>query len=98
MKNISKVIWSVEAVENLERIIQYLQENWTEKEIKKFLKKLEKTISIIKKQPLSFPKSQYIEARKLVLSKQTTIFYKVYADAIYIVTIFDSRQNPENLK
>jgi plasmid stabilization system protein ParE len=98
MKNISKVIWSAEAVENLEKIITYLEANWTEKEIRKFVKKLEKQITVIKSQPHSFPKSQFIEARKSVLSEQTTIFYKVYADAIYIVTMFDNRQNPENLK
>ncbi|HNQ68186.1 MAG TPA: type II toxin-antitoxin system RelE/ParE family toxin [Bacteroidales bacterium] len=98
MKNISKVIWSAEAVENLEKIIAYLEANWTEKEIRKFVKKLEKQITVIKKQPLSFPKSQLIEARKSVLSKHTTIFYKVCEDAIFIVTIFDNRQNPENLK
>jgi len=98
MKNISKVVWSSEAVENLEKIIAYLEEKWSEKEIKKFIKKLEKQISVIKKQPLSFPKSQLIEARKSVLSKQTIIYYKVFEDVIYIVTIFDNRQNPEKLK
>lgn len=98
MKNISKVIWSAEAVDNLEKIIAYLEANRTEKEIKKFVIKLEKQISVIKEHPLSFPTSQLIEARKSVLSKQTTIFYKVYENAIYIVTIFDNRQNPENLK
>jgi len=30
MKNISKVIWSAEAVENLEKIISYLEEQTTE--------------------------------------------------------------------
>lgn len=74
MKSISKVIWSAEALENLEKIITYLEKNWSEKEIKKFVKKLEKQISLIKKQPLSFPKSQLVEIRKSVLSKQITIF------------------------
>jgi len=98
MKNISKVIWSAEALENLEKIITYLEKNWSEKEIKKFVKKLEKQISLIKKQPLSFPKSQLVEIRKSVLSKQITIFYKTSGDTIYIITIFDNRQNPEKLK
>lgn len=98
MKSISKVIWSAEALENLEKIITYLEKNWSEKEIKKFVKKLEKQISLIKKQPLSFPKSQLVEIRKSVLSKQITIFYKTSGDTIYIVAIFDNRQNPEKLK
>lgn len=98
MKNISKVIWSEEAVENLKKIIQYLEENWTEKEIKKFVKKLEKQISIITTQPDSFPKANNLDVRRSVLSKQTTIYYNVHQEAIRIVTIFDNRQNPKKLK
>jgi hypothetical protein len=49
MKNIAKVIWSAEAVENLEKIIQYLQEHWTEQEIKKFVKKLLLVLMILLK-------------------------------------------------
>ncbi len=44
MKIISKVIWSQEAVKNLKKIIQYVEENCTEKEIKKFATNLEKQI------------------------------------------------------
>jgi plasmid stabilization system protein ParE len=98
MKNISKVVWSEEAVENLKKIIQYLEENWTETEIKKFATKLEKQISIIRSQPDSFPKANHIDVRRSVLSKQTAIYYKVDQDSIRIVTVFDNRQNPEKLK
>jgi plasmid stabilization system protein ParE len=98
MKNISKVVWSQEAVENLNKIIQYLEENWTEKEIKKFVLMLEKQISIIKTQPDSFPKANKLDVRRSVLSNQTTIYYNIYQDTIRIVTIFDNRQNPKKLK
>lgn len=98
MKSISKVVWSEEAVENLKGIIQYLEENWTEREIRKFAMKLEKQISIIKLQPLSFPKARNFDVRRSVLTKQTTIYYNVYQDILRIVSIFDNRQSPEKLK
>ena len=31
-----KIIWSDESVKNLDSIIDYLEQNWTEKEVKKF--------------------------------------------------------------
>jgi len=34
MKSISKVVWTREAFDCLEEIIAYLEENWSEKEIK----------------------------------------------------------------
>jgi len=98
MKNISKVVWSEEANKNLKKIIQYLEENWTEKEIKKFLKKLNKHISIIQLQPDSFPKANNFNVRRSVVSKQTTIYYSIRQDTLSIVSIFDNRQDPKKLK
>ncbi|HOY38503.1 MAG: type II toxin-antitoxin system RelE/ParE family toxin [Bacteroidales bacterium] len=97
MKNTCKVVWSLEAVENLEAIIHWLEINWSEKEIKKFLIKLEKQIQIIQSQPLSFPRSQVIAARKSVLSKHLTIYYSYTKECIYVLSIFDNRQALDKL-
>lgn len=98
MKNIYSVIWSEEAAENLSKILLYLEENWTEKEIRKFASKLEKLISIIESQHDSFPKAAKVDVRKAVLTRQVTLYYNVRIDVIRIITLFDSRQNPEKLK
>ncbi len=36
MKNTYKLIWSDEALKNLKSIIFYLEEHWTEREMRKF--------------------------------------------------------------
>jgi len=74
MKNISKVLWTEEANKNLSSIIKYLEENWTNREIEKFLKKLDKHISIIQTQPDSFPKAKNYNVRRSVVTKQTTLY------------------------
>lgn len=48
MRNISKIIWSEEALNNLREIIDYLEWKWSERELKKFAQKLENQIEIIK--------------------------------------------------
>jgi plasmid stabilization system protein ParE len=98
MKNISKVLWTEEAIENLSKVIKYLEENWTEKEIKKFLTKLNKHISLIQTQPDSFPKANNYNVRRSVVTKQTTLYYSISQDTLHIVSIFDNRQNPKKLK
>ena len=99
MKNGYKVIWSAEAVRNIEDIIQYLQTNWTDKEIRKFFVKLDKRIALISSRPLIFPSTQTkAQAHRSVLSKQTTIYYKVLKDQILILALFDNRQDPDKLK
>ncbi|MEO5571275.1 MAG: type II toxin-antitoxin system RelE/ParE family toxin [Bacteroidia bacterium] len=54
MKSGYKIIWTDEAKFNLLQIITYLENTWTEKEIKKFYTKLEETISLISSNPKLF--------------------------------------------
>lgn len=98
MKSISKLIWSRRAQTDLTSILNYLEENWTEKEITEFFKKLEKQIFIIQEQPKAFPATKKNNVRRSVLSKQTTIYYDILGDVIRIVALFDTRQNPKKLK
>lgn len=49
MKDTFKIVWSKRAYNNLAKIIRYLEENWTEKEIVKFAGELDRSIEIIKK-------------------------------------------------
>ena len=39
-----KIFWSEEALSNLEEILDYLNERWTEKEINRFKNKLNKQL------------------------------------------------------
>lgn len=98
MRNISKIIWSEEAVNNLRYIIDYLEHNWTEREVRKFVHKLEKLIDTIKNQPFAFPASKKMGIRRAVLTRQTAIYYEIFNDTIKIVTLFDTRRNPAKLK
>lgn len=95
MKNGYKILWTKEANDNLDSILKYLEENWTEKEIRKFAQKLNTRINIIKQNPKAFPfLISKIELRKSVLTRQTTIYYKVKKDSIVIVALFDNRKKP----
>jgi len=51
MKNTYKLIWSDEALNNLKRIIDYLENRWTEREIKKFTQLLDKQLKLINDNP-----------------------------------------------
>lgn len=98
MKNISEVIWSKRAKTDLISIVDYLEQNWTEKEVANFFRKLDKHISTIQNQPNAFPASPQNNVRRSVLSKQTTIYYHVLKNSVRIVTLFDTRQRPDKLE
>ena len=99
MKNIYNITWSAEARKNLNAIIHYLENNWTEKELKQFTKLLDRSINTIAINPNLFPIfSHSTKVRKCVISKQTSIFYHIDESEVSLITLFDNRQNPERLK
>jgi len=94
-----EVIISKTAEKKLEKLFAYLIENWSEKVKSEFIKKLDKSIEIIKQSPKSFPESEKKAGlHKCVITKQTTLFYRHTKQKIIIVTVFDNRQNPLKLK
>lgn len=87
------------AGERIEKLLEYLESNWSSKTSANFLAKFEKAILLIQSHPASFPLSNVIEGlHKCVVSKQTSIYYTYDKDFINIIALFDSRQNPQKLK
>jgi len=94
-----RILWTDEAIRNLEQILNYIATNWTDKEVDKFKIKLSAQLNIISKFPNIFPSSNTTpRLRKAVLTRQTIIFYEVREQVIYIAYMFDSRQNLERIK
>tara|TARA_R110002050_G_scaffold141251_2_gene266325 strand:- start:32105 stop:32410 length:306 start_codon:yes stop_codon:yes gene_type:complete len=92
------VIISKIAERRLENLFEFLLDNWSVKVKNDFIIKLEKCVTIIRKQPESFPSSEKEQGlRKCVITKHTTLFYRFDEKSIKIVTLFDSRQNPKKL-
>ncbi len=94
-----KVFLSPQAQFKLEKLNDYLLENWNSKIRNEFIEKLTAKF----KQILQFPQScvqseQNKGLFKCVLTKQTTFYYRITEkNDIEIITFFDTRQNPENL-
>lgn len=95
----SNIFWTDEAIRNLEEILGYLHSRWSEKEVKRFKEKLSKQIELIAHFPQMFPLSEYSpRLRKAVLSKQTTIFYELTGNTIYLTYLFVNHQDSNKIK
>jgi hypothetical protein len=95
------IIWSARAKITFFKVLDYLETSWTKREILQFNERTEIVIQAIKKNPGIFPVSlKHKEIRKAIVDKNNSFFYKVdnYNKKIYLLTFFDNRQNPENLK
>jgi len=94
-----KVYLSELAESKLLRLSEYLLEKWNKRTRDKFFVKLTNKIDQISSQPYSCPKSEKFNGLyKCVVTKQTTLYYRIQSDEIEIITVFDTRQDPGKLK
>jgi hypothetical protein len=94
-----KVFWTTEAEETFNQNILYLEYEWTEVVIENFINRTEEAISSIRANPLLYPvinKNKNIH--KCLVVKQVSLYYRVIASEIYLITFWNNYQNPAKLK
>lgn len=96
-----KVFLSEIAESKLLKLSEYLLENWNLKTRNKFVSKLNESIKQISQFPESCPQSSEFKGLyKCIVTKQTTLYYRISKELneIEIITVFDTRQDPDSLK
>ncbi len=87
--------WSKEAKTTYEGVLSYLKENWSDKEVKKFVKKTESILLVIAHQPYMFKSSEHKRIRKALVGKQNSLFYLIRESEIYLIAFWDNRMDPK---
>jgi len=72
-----KIIWNKEAKSDYFENIDYLFENWSEKEVQKFVDEVRNVEYLLKKGNVDFQETNYRGIKRVVLRKQITLFYKI---------------------
>ncbi|MCP9199680.1 type II toxin-antitoxin system RelE/ParE family toxin [Gramella sp. GC03-9] len=99
MKSGYKIYWTAHALSELENTLNYLKENWTERELKKFSRELDHSIELLSRNPRIFPlSSQKNNIRRVVILKFNTLYYRIKNDSVEILSFFSNRQDPGKLK
>ncbi len=90
------LFWSKRADDDLDDIIKYLETHFSDLEISNFFKILEDQLIRVKENPDSFVKHSK-NIRKILITKQTTLYFIVKKKQITIIRLFDQRQDPNKL-
>jgi plasmid stabilization system protein ParE len=96
-----KINWSREARESFSENINYLHEEWTEREAKTFVQQTQKVISRLEIYPESYPPgNKNKKYRKARLNKYIVLFYRYYKTkgTITLISFWNVKQNPVHLK
>lgn len=87
------------AEHRIEGILAFLRAEWGEPARDRFIAKLRSSLELIGRYPGGAPSSSAMPGvRRLVVTKQTAIYYRVAQDAVEVITVIDTRQDPEAIK
>lgn len=92
------IIWSEKAIDDVLNNIDYLEREWTEKEVKRFSDKTNEILHKLFKGNIRFKKSGYKDTLVVSIEKQINLFYKKEGDNIILLRFWNNYQNPEKLK
>ncbi|OYU79418.1 MAG: hypothetical protein CFE23_14050 [Flavobacterium sp. BFFFF1] len=99
MANGYKILWTNFALSELEKTIEYLQENWTDRELRNLASEIEETLSLLSHNPNLFQASEIKkEIRRVVVAKHNALYYRVKDNTIEIISFFSNRQSPKKRK
>ena len=98
MKSGYNIFWTPNAKKELEKTLEYLEKNFTDRELKKLAVKIEEITELISHNPHIFPLSDNKKVRKTVILKFNTMYYRVLNEDVEILSFFSNRQSPTKRK
>lgn len=99
MKNGYKILWTDNALKELEKTIEYLEENWTKTALRNLAINLEETLTLVSKNPNLFQVSDIKkEIRRVIVLSHNTLYYRIGNNQIEIISFFSNRQSPKKRK
>jgi plasmid stabilization system protein ParE len=91
------VKWLPEAEMTYGLVLDYLEENWTSKEIVKFIDRTNEVINFISQNPKQYLYSKKKNSYRAVVTKHVSLYYKIQPNEIELLVFWDTRQDPEKL-
>ena len=91
------VVWSPKALRSYSQVLEYLQENWTEKEKLNFINRTELVLFNISQNPSLYPYLATHIAYKAIITKQVSLLYHLKGTSVELLMFWDNRQNPDKL-
>ncbi len=88
-----KIVWLPKAEKRFEQIINYLEQNWSDKEVEEFIKSTNAIISIISINPKAFRYSKSKKIYEALVTKHNLLLYRKKSGSTELLTFFDVRQH-----
>ncbi len=98
---VREILWTPRAADSFNRILAYLQKEWSDKQVEQFIATTTEFLAKLKRYPeMCRPSGKRKNVRIGILNKHTQLIYhyKPRKNQIEIVLFWNFKQNPANLK
>ena len=93
-----QVVWNKLALLDFYEIIDYLLQNWSEKEAQNFINKVHEIEALLAKGNVEFQKTDRLGIKRCVINKQVSLLYRVIDGRnIELLRFWNNNQNLKNL-
>lgn len=81
---------------NLQKVLVYLEKEWSHKVAVDFLIKIDRRIELLTKQPhVGALSSKVKDVRGLLVTRHNRLYYTIKDDKVIILNMYDTRMNPK---
>ena len=92
------VKWLPEAELTFAMVMEYLEQNWSSKEVETFINRTDEVIDFIAQRPHQYIYSKKKDAYRAVVTKQISLYYRLKSKEVELLVFWDTRQDPSKLK
>lgn len=93
------ITWSPKALQNLNSVIKYLDDNWPDTVVSEFVRRTEIVLKLIGENPTLFRRiSTRNKIREAVITRHNLLLYTYNKEEITLLAVFDTRQHPRKKK
>lgn len=89
-----EVVWLPKAAKRYDEIIEWLRENWSDKEITNFIVRTKDVLELISTNPALYKRSEKENVHEAIVTKHNILLYRKKKNKVELMTFFDTRQNP----
>ena len=92
-----KIQWTDFALKELADTYEYLELNFSKKELNKLSFEIERVLRLISKNPFLFPQSEIKNVRRVVIKKFNTMYYRETDSTIEILSFYSNRKRTKKI-
>ncbi len=90
-----EIVWTKEALTNFQKVVEYLQLNWSVKVAEEFIEIVGHRVQVLTSFPMiGVSSKKKSDLRKFVLTQHNMLVYRIRVKRIILLNIYDTRQDP----